>query len=297
MTAMPASTSEHSLAYRPGAAVSRDPDQPHPNRPPLRLFHAALHAEWTKLRTLPSTWWLLAAIFVATVATGAAATGALSADRCPPLDSCDPDVVHTSLTGLWTGQAVVAVLGVLMAGNEYATGTIHTTLTAIPDRLRVLAAKAVLLTAITATAAVPTVAGSLLAARYTLPTHGHKLAHPGISLTDGATARAAIGAVLYLVAIALLSLGLAFLLRDTAGAITAALGLLYVFPLLATFVGNPTWQDHIRTFGPASAGQSITATHHLDTLPIAPWPGLGVLALYAATTLTCGSIALCRRDA
>lgn len=297
MTAVPPPITERSPAHRPRTATPRAPDHAHRGQHQLRLFPAALHAEWTKLRTLTSTWWLLAAITAATVAAGAAATGALSAEHCPPPGSCDPDHVRTALTGLWIGQSIVAVLGVLMAANEYATGTIHTTLTAIPDRLRVLTAKAVLLAGITTAAAVPAVGGSLLAARSILPTGGHKLAHPGISLTDGATARAAIGAVLYLVAIALLSLGLAFLLRDTAGALTTALGLLYVFPLIAGFVNSPTWQDNIRKFGPASAGQSITATHHLDTLPIAPWPGLGVLALYAVTALTCGSIALCRRDA
>ncbi|MGA4539689.1 ABC transporter permease [Uniformispora flossi] len=294
---MPSPITERSPARRPRAAIPRAPDHTRRGQRPLRLFPAALHAEWTKLRTLSSTWWLLAAITAATVAAGAAATGALSAEHCPPPGTCDPDQVRTALTGLWIGQAIVAVLAVLTACNEYATGTIHTTLTAMPDRLRVLAAKAVLLAGITTATAVPAVGGSLLTARFMLPTRGDKLAHPGISLTDGATARAAIGGVLYLVAIALLSLGLALLLRDTAGATTTSLGLLYVFPLLAGFVNSPTWQDNIRKLGPASAGQSITATHHLDTLSIAPWPGLGVLALYAAAALTCGSIALCRRDA
>ena len=99
----------------------------------------ALHAEWTKLRTVAGPAWLLAATAVLTVAVSAAATAAV---RCPSGIACPVDTTKLSLTGVEFGQAIVAILAVLAISSEYSTGMIRTTLVAMPRRSAVLAAKA-----------------------------------------------------------------------------------------------------------------------------------------------------------
>jgi ABC-type transport system involved in multi-copper enzyme maturation permease subunit len=243
-----------------------------------------LHAEWTKLRTLPSTWWLLAATVVLTVAVGAAAASSLTTAVCPSPEACHEDTVKLSLTGVWLGQSTCLVLGVLSMGSEYGTGTITTTLTAMPLRWRALASKAAALALLTAATGAVAITAALWTARLILPVQGPAL-------------RATAGSVLILTLVALLGLALATLLRDTAGGITVGLGLLYVVPLLADLVHSPIWQHRLQRWTPMPAALSIQATKNLDRLPIAPWPGLGVLAAYAAGLLALGGVLFRTRDA
>jgi len=109
--------------------------------------------------------------------------------------------------------------------------------------------------------------------------------------------RAAAGSVLYLALIALLSLGAATAVRDSATAIGVVLGRLYLFPIIAAVVTDPHWQRHLLQIGPMSAGLAIQATIGLRSLPIGPWGGLGVLALWAAGALLVGGLLLRLRDA
>ncbi|MGW3101742.1 ABC transporter permease subunit [Streptomyces sp. NPDC001100] len=246
----------------------------------------SLHAEWTKLRTLPSTWWLLAATVALTAAVGAAAVSSLTTRVCPTPAACHEDTVKLALTGIQLSQAVCLVLGALSIGAEYATGTIRTTLTAMPGRWRVLASKAAALSLLTASAGALAVLASLGLAHLILPPP-----------TNTATLRAAAGSILVLVLVTLLGLSLATLLRDTGGAITLGLGVLYVVPLLSHLVSSPTWQHRFQRWAPMPAGLSIQATTNLDRLAIAPWPGLGVLAAYAVGLLGVGGVWFRLRDA
>jgi ABC-2 type transport system permease protein len=261
-----------------------------------RTFDTALRAEWTKLRTAPGTIWLLAAIMVLTVAVSTAAT---AATKCPAGAACPVDPARLSLTGVEFGQAVVAVLAVLGISSEYSTGMIRTTLTAMPRRAAVLAAKAAATTGPVLAVAALAVAGSLLAGRLILPGHGFTAARgfPVVSLADGPVLRAAVGSVLYLALIALLSLGIAAAARDSAVAIGLVLGLLYLFPIVSSLAANPHWQRHLEQIGPMTAGLDIEATTGLRSLPLSPWAGLGVLALWAAAALLAGGLLFRLRDA
>ena len=211
--------------------------------------------------------------------------------ECAP-EGCAADPVKLSLTGVWLGQAVVVVLAVLPMTDEFATGMLRSTLAASPHRLRVLLAKAGVLTAAVLAAGALGVAGSLLAARILM---ADPLV-PALSLSADGTLRAAAGTVLYLGLVGLLALGLGTVLRDTAGAITVVLTLLYGWPVVASFVSDPEWYERIQQAGP-TAGMAIQATTGLRDLPIGPWPGLGVLALYAAGALLLGGFLLRTRDA
>jgi ABC-2 type transport system permease protein len=254
-----------------------------------------LHAEWTKLRTLPGTGWLLLAVVALTAAVSVAAD---LAARCPAA-GCSLDPARTSLTGTYLGQAVVAILAVLVISGEYGTGLIHLTLAATPRRLTVLAAKAVTVTAVILAAAAAAVACSVLAGRLILPRHGFTAAHgyPALLLSGSPLLRAAAGTVLYLGLIALLSLGVAAAVRDAAAAIGIVLGLLYVFPIIAAVVTVPAWHRHLEQLAPMTAGLAIQDTTGLASAPIAPWAGLGVLAAWAAAALLAGAVLLRVRDA
>ncbi|MFF6990334.1 ABC transporter permease [Streptomyces sp. NPDC010273] len=258
-----------------------------------------LHAEWTKLRTLPSTWWLLAATFALTVALGAAAVSSVTTTVCPSPTDCHEDTVKLSLTGVQLSQATCLVLGVLSMGAEYATGTIRVTLTAMPGRWRVLAAKSAVLALLTGAAGALGVLSSLGLARLILPANNFKAStgYPLPALTDSATLRAAAGSVLLLILVTLLGLSLATLLRDTAGAITLGLAVLYVVPVLSHLFNSPTWQHRLQRWAPMPAALSIQSTKNLDLLAIGPWPGLGVLAAYAVGLLAVGGAVLRLRDA
>ncbi|HSZ39178.1 MAG TPA: ABC transporter permease [Trebonia sp.] len=255
----------------------------------------ALHAEWTKLRTLASTCWLLAAMIALTVAVSAAAAAAA---RCPS-GACADDPARISLTGIYLGQALVAVMAVLAVSGEYGSGMIRLTLAAMPRRISVLAAKAAVVTGLTTVAGTIAVMGSLLAGRLILPGNGIGPAggYPARSFGDGAVLRAGFGSVLYLVLIALLSLGAATALREAAAAIGTVLGLLYLFPIVAAAAGDAAVSRHLEQAGPMTAGLAIEATTGLSTLPIGPWAGLGVLAAWAAGALSLGGLLLRLRDA
>jgi ABC-2 type transport system permease protein len=254
-----------------------------------------LHAEWTKLRTAPGTAGLLVA---AAALTGAVSPAAAAATRCPAA-GCGQDPAKVSLTGVYLGQVAVAIVAVQAIGGEYSSGMIRTTLAAMPRRTTILAAKAALITGLTLAAGIPAIAGSLLAGRLILPGHGFTAAHgfAPLSLADGPVLRAAAGSVLYLALIALLSLGAATAVRDSAVAIGLVLGLLYLFPIVAAVVSNSYVQRHLQQIAPMTAGLDIQATTGLRSLPLSPWAGLGVLAAWAAAALLAGGLVLRLRDA
>ncbi|WP_405144163.1 ABC transporter permease subunit [Sphaerisporangium sp. NBC_01403] len=254
-----------------------------------------LHAEWTKLRTTRGTGGLLLGIITLTLAVSAAAAATVS---CPQA-GCAYDATRISLFGVQVGQAIVAVLAVVAITGEYGTGMIRTTLTAMPRRAAVLAAKAAVLTGLTLAAGTLAVLASVLAGRLILPGNGFTPAHgqPLMSLADGSTLRAAAGSVLYLALIALLSLGVAAAVRDSAAAIGVVLGLLYLFPIIILMVSDQDWQRFLWQISPMNAGLAIQATTHLSSLPLSPWAGLGVLATWSAAALTAGGLLLRRRDA
>ncbi|MFE9747365.1 ABC transporter permease [Saccharothrix saharensis] len=242
----------------------------------------ALHVEWTKLRTVAGTAWLLAAVVLLTAAAGVAASAACAGTGCG-------DPVKTSLTGVVFGQAVVAVLAVLAVGGEYGTGMIRVTLAALPRRSTVLAAKAAVVGALV-------LAAGAVAVLVAVPVGRALMAGVADVPADGVVVRAAVGSVLYLVLVGLLSVGVATAVRDAAAAIGLVLGLLYLFPIVAAVVSDPDWVRRLQRISPMTAGLAVQATTG-DALPISPWAGLGVLGLWAVGALLVGGVLLRLRDA
>lgn len=240
-----------------------------------------MRAEWIKVRTLPSSFWLLVGTVAATVAVSAVAIGTLD---CPIAATCTEDIPKMSLIGVRLGQILVAVFAALAVTNEYGTNMIQTTLLTKPQRLRVVVSKLVVVTVITLVTAAISVAISLVVTGIMLPGHG-------ISL------RASIGSVLYLGLIAILGFGIGLILRDTAGAITAVFALLFIAPMAGMFINHPVWHHRLEKFGPMAAGLAIQTTKGLPTLPVQPWTGLGIFACYSLALVLVGAAVFQLRDA
>lgn len=260
----------------------------------------ALHAEWTKFRTLAGSWWLLLAVTALTVTVSAATAAGF---HCPP-DGCAPaltdaDPARLGLAGVYLGQVVIALLAVLAIGGEYGSGMIRLTLTAVPRRLVAFTAKAVVVAAAALAAGVLAVGGSVLAGWLILPGRGLSAANGylALSLGNGADLRAACGSVLYLTLIALLAFGVTAAVRDAAAGIGLVLGVLLLFPIMSAVIPDHVLARHLEQLAPMTAGLYIQATTGLDTLPLTPWQGLGVTALWAWGALVLGGCVLRFRDA
>ncbi len=262
-------------------------------------FLGVLRGEWTKLLSLRSTWWVLAAtvvlitgISLAVAFSLEAVAADLAAAPGAPAPASGAEVVSG---GFQMGMLTIAVLGALIITGEYSTGMIRSTLAAVPTRVPVLVAKAVVLTAVTV--AVATV-GIALAYVVTMPMLADLDLVP--ALDDGRTWQVFGGTVYFLVAAALFALGVGTLLRSSAAAITVALTVLLLLPGVLSFIGLD-WVEAIVDYLPlpasgaflgggsdslSSAGQELTAT----TVVL-------VIAAYAIVPLIAGAVVLRRRDA
>jgi ABC-2 type transport system permease protein len=255
----------------------------------------AVHAEWTKLRTVAGPLSLTAAAVVLTVALGVVADLAASCGG----PGCAADPARTAFTGVMLGQALVVVAAVTAIGSEYGSGMIATSLAAVPRRLTGLAAKAAVVGGAVLAAALLAVAGSLAAGWLILPGRGFTAANGSAlsSLADPALLRAAVCTVLYLCLVALLGLGAAYAVRDSVAATGLVLGLLYLFPIVARVVGDPAWHRRLERLGPMTSGLAAQTVRDVAAQPITPWHGIGVVALWALAALAAGGATLRARDA
>ena len=256
------------------------------------ILPGVLRSEFTKFRTVRSTYATLAAAFVAAAALGPVQC-ALYASRYPNVDAHDKakfSALQLSLNGIQLAQLAIGVLGVLLITSEYTTGLIRATFAAVPQRRTVLAAKAIVFTAATLIVSELACFIAFFASQAFL-THKHLETHIG----DPGVLRAVIGGGLYLAVLGLVALGLGTVIRYSAGAIATLLGLLFVLPGIAGALPQ-AWQNTINQYLPSNAGQQIFAVR-IKQFTLQPWAGLGVFCIYAAVALLAGAILLNRRDA
>lgn len=262
----------------------------------------AMVAEWTKLRTVPSTAWSLLAVVGLTVGLSALVTAATEPlTGCGNDTPCVKDTTLLSLSGVTLGQIAVILLGVLTVSTEYDAMMIRSTLAAQPRRGIVFTAKAIVVTVAILASGLVSVFGALITGRLMLSGNGFTAAHgyPPVSLADDPTLRASIGTVLYFGLVGLLSLGIAATLRHAATAVTTAMAVLYIPVLVVLIVPlSPHVLDRVERYSPMPAGLAVRTTVELpDPAPIGPWAGLGVLAAYAGAGLVLGLTLFKTRDA
>lgn len=255
-------------------------------------FRDVVASEWIKFRTVASTRWTLLSAWVGTVAVGLLFSAAIAAqwNQMSAADKAALDPTFRSLTGLVVGQLAVGVLGVLVITSEYATGLIRSTMTAVPRRRPVLAAKAVVLAVPTLVIATLASVAAFVGGQALMSSTGK-----GVSLASAAEVRVVAGGGVYLTLLALFGLGLGAVFRRTAGALAAFVGLVLVLPNVIGPLPKP-WGRDIVEYLPADAGQAFLQIHG-GTKSLPPWVGIGVLGAWAAVALACAAWLITRRDA
>ena len=254
----------------------------------------AMRSEWTKIRSVRSTYWTLIALVVVSVGLGAAiSAGAASELNAHPLHKVGFDPTQISLFAFFElGQLVIAVLGAMVITSEYSTGMIRTSLTSQPRRGTVYAAKAVVFGLI---ALVVSLVVSFLAfflGQALLSSTG-----VAATLSQPRVLQAVVGSALLVALVAMFSFGLGAIFRHTAAAITTAIGVVFVLPIIVNIMPE-SWQQDIVRWLPSSAGEVLTTT--VGSPPphyFSPWGQFGVTAAYAAAALIIGFIVLRKRDA
>jgi ABC-type transport system involved in multi-copper enzyme maturation permease subunit len=268
------------------SAVPMTPSLPRTGRV---TFPRVLVSEWTKLRSVRSTRWALFVAFAATIGLGALACFVVNRHypHMSPQDRADFHPLEPNLVGVQLAQLAIGVLGVLVITAEYSTGMIRASMTAVPTRIPVLWAKAIVYAVTTLVLMIPAALLSFAAGQSIFSGRHINIAfsHPGV-------ARAVIGAALYLTVIGLFGLGLGAIVRNTAGGIALFAGLMFVLPPLMNVLPS-NWNNAISPYLPLQAGQAIMQLH--STKPTT-WVGFGVLCAYAAVSLVIATVLLRRRD-
>lgn len=258
-------------------------------------FGAALASEWTKLRSLRATWITLAVgllLAIGVTALFAIITGA-TWDDWDAADRADFEPGQMALGGALFSAIPFALLAVSAAASEYSSGMIRLTLTATPRRERVLAAKVVVVAAVTLVAGAIAILGSFLLGQAIVDSYGLETA----SLTGPGVPRLMIGAILLTPVLPAIAVALAVLLRSKAGAIVAVLALAFA-PLVLGGVLPGTWHEDVLIYLPASVGDGITSAQFEDGGNfVAPGVAIAVLAGWLAVFLGAAQLALSRRDA
>jgi ABC-2 type transport system permease protein len=260
-------------------------------------FGNLLAAEWTKIRSVRSTVWTLVLFVVITVGLTALLSWlTVSNWNGPHAAARDVRVAADPVgfilgAGLDLGQLTICVLGVLVISSEYSTGVIRASLLAVPRRLPMLAAKAVVLAALLLVAAEIVCFVSFFVGSAIL--HSHIT----VSLSDRNVTRAVVGAGLYLTVLGLFALGIGGLIRHTAGAITTVIGVVFVLPILAGLLPS-SWGAHVNGYLPEQAGTLIGQQHPpAGGNVLSAWQGFGVFCIWAALVLAASAYLLRRRDA
>src|SRR6516165_3319870 len=216
-----------------------------------------LVSEWVKLRSVRSTYLVL--LFAAAAAVGIGYLVAhADATHWPTMTAAARaafDPVSDSFTGLGLAQLAFGALGVLAISSEYATGLIRTTFAAVPQRRAVIAAKAAVVGAVTL------LAGELIAfATFFAGQQALSAQHLNVSLAHPGALRGVLAAGLYLAVMAWVGLGLGAVIRHTAGAITAMVGVVFLLPTIIGALPAP-WNVRIGKFTLNLAAPQMIAQH------------------------------------
>ena len=277
-------------------------------------FGGLMLAEWTKIRSVRSTVWTL--IIFVVVSLGLTALFTWLTVRALNNGSGDArssgivtDPVNFILgTGLGLGQLAICVLGVLVITSEYTTGAIRAALLAVPRRYPVMLAKGLVFAALVIVVGEivaflsffigkALVNGHVVTLRGNVAGHAVSVHHTiTVSLSQPGVLQAVVGSGLYLTVLGLFALAIGGLIRHTAGAITAVIGMvLVIFPLAGLLPSS--WGAHVHAYLPTIAGQLITQDKSTAGQLLSPWQGFGVFCAWTVLLLAAATLLLQRRDA
>ena len=289
-------------------------------------LRGVIASEFTKIRSVRSTYWTIAALLI--VGVGIAALvgfGIANNIHNQPWNKAGTDGTQSILTPfLFIGQLIIAVIGAMVITSEYSTGMIRTSLTAMPRRGTVYLGKLIVLTVVTLVVSLVTsfiaffvgsatlsgsgVAGSLFH-NVTIPANvnmgpGGPNSPPSYTfvgtdvITSGHVLTAIIGSALFVTVVALIAFGLGAIIRHTAGAISSVFGLLFVLSIIIQVLPN-TWRWDISRFFPDAAGRVLSVTLPGQQNPHlwSTWPQFLVTVAWAVVLVGVGGYLFRKRDA
>ncbi|MFD7610868.1 ABC transporter permease [Streptomyces sp. NPDC059828] len=254
---------------------------------------AVLQSEWTKIRTVASTTWTLAAAFLVTVAMSAGIcalmAGSMEDQSQAERATFDPTLV--SFSGMVLGQLAMVAFGVLVVSTEYSSGMIRTSLAAVPQRATFLFSKIAVAGLLALVVGLATSFLAFWLGQALLGEHG-------TSLGEEHVLRAVVGAGLYMALMAVFSMGVAAMLRSSV--LSLVILMLFFFLLSGVLTLVPYAKDVAKYF-PDQAGSKIMQVlpdaMNSDPAPYGPWGGLGIMVLWVVAVLLGGYAVLKTRDA
>lgn len=252
---------------------------------------AVVRSEWIKFRTVRSSVAGVVLTLVLTVGLGALVSATIRSHwaQRPELGRAIFDPVSTSLSGALFAQFAVGVIGILFISSEYTSGSVRTTLCAVPRRGRIVAAKLLVLCAVLLlTGEVACFTSFAVAQRI------YSGVVPTASLTNPQVLRSVILAGVYLTALGAIGLGLGLILRQSAASISVFTSLLLIVPIV-TLLLPQSWQNAIGRFEPSQLGRAIMAPTPLP-YEFSSWIALTVLWAYVVLVMLIGSIMFFTRD-
>ncbi len=253
-------------------------------------FRAVVRMEWQKLRTVRSTWYIVALFAASMIGLAMLAASHENYTQMSAAGRASFDPTYDAFLGLVPGQLLLGTLGVLAITSEFSSGMIRATFAAAPRRPLVLAAKAAALGAVTLAAGEISAFAAFYAGQAML-----KAPAPHATLGQPGVLRALAMAGAYPALIALISLGIGAIIRHTAGAICALAAMVFVLPLLFFSLGT-SLQNTAQKFLPDTMRNSLIAVKPVARM-LSPGLTFGLLCGYAVAALTAGAWALTRRDA
>ncbi len=293
-------------------------------------LRGVIASEFTKLRSVRSTYWTIASLIIVSVGIAAiAGAGIASSIHNQPWNKAGTDATQDSLIAFFElGQLIIAVIGAMSITSEYSTGMVRTSLTAMPRRGTVYLGKLIVLTSVTLVVSLVTsfisffvgqamLSGTGVAASLfhttTIPANANvspPAGGPGSGLppnytfvgtdviTSGHVLTAVVGTALFVTVVALIAFGLGAIIRHTAGAITSTIGLMFVLSIIIQILPD-NWRWDIMRFFPDAAGRVISVTisgggnQHLWSA----WPQFLVTVIWAVVLVGIGGYLFRKRDA
>jgi ABC-2 type transport system permease protein len=298
-------------------------------------LRGAIASEYTKIRSVRSTYWTLGALFVVSVGLGLAiAAGTAANFNDHPFQKAGFDATQVSLGVFFEiGQLIIAVIGAMVITSEYSTGMIRTSLSAQPRRGVVYAAKAIAFSSVTLVISLITAFVAFFAGEAVYSSSGvaaslfHTAKVPNVmnvdclkrvqvaqnaftctdrrviystwySIHPSTVLAAIIGTALFVTLVSLIAFGVGALVRHTAGAIAIVIALMFIIPILENALPS-NWHNDIQRFLPDAANMvvSVTIPGNANSHLWSAWPQLGVTALWAAALVALGSYLFRKRDA
>ncbi len=249
-------------------------------------------SEWIKFRSVRSTIMGVVVTFVLTLGLGALITVAIRShwNVADPGTKLTFDAVSTSLGGTLFAQFAVGVIGTLFITSEYSSGSIRTTLAAVPNRTQLALSKIIVLAV-----SMLVVCEVVCIATFLMGQAIYSGVVPTVSLGSGVVLRSVLLAGVYLTLLAILGFSLGLILRQSAACISVFTSLLLIVPIII-FLLPQSWQDSYSKYEPSALGRAMMSTSP-PRLMFGAWTAALLLVVYVVAALAVGMTLLARRDA